>query len=269
MVDKKLRKDLVSFGIPVIALGDLWQLPPIFGDPVFLIDPDVILTEIMRQQEGNPIIYLSERARLGLRIERGTYLDKCLVFGKNDLRHEPEIYKRSNAVICRTNNTRDYLNYHIRTNIFDIKSDDLIVGDKLICRKNNWNESLGENIYLINGMVGNVENINMEKFDGRTMEIDFRPEFLKNNYRSSSNIVHFVNIPIDYKYLNLDHKNRKKHVSYVNKFEYGYAITCHLAQGSQYNNVLIYDEKFGDKEFYNKWLYTAITRAVDKLVIAC
>jgi exodeoxyribonuclease-5 len=57
-------------------------------------------------------------------------------------------------------------------------------------------------------------------------------------------------------------------VTYANKFEYGYAITCHLSQGSQYNKVLVYNEYMGDREYYSKWLYTAITRAIDKLVVA-
>ena len=58
-------------------------------------------------------------------------------------------------------------------------------------------------------------------------------------------------------------------MTYFNKFEFGYAITCHLAQGSQYNNVLVYNERMGDDAYYNKWLYTALTRAIDKLDVAC
>jgi exodeoxyribonuclease-5 len=60
MVPEKNAVDLLSFGIPVIVLGDTNQLPPVFGNPYFLNDPDIHLTQIMRQAEGDPIIYLSQ-----------------------------------------------------------------------------------------------------------------------------------------------------------------------------------------------------------------
>ena len=51
-------------------------------------------------------------------------------------------------------------------------------------------------------------------------------------------------------------------------FTYGYAITCHKAQGSEWQKLLVFEEKFPfDKEEHRRWLYTAITRASEKLVI--
>ena len=44
-------------------------------------------------------------------------------------------------------------------------------------------------------------------------------------------------------------------------------ITCHLAQGSQYNRVLVFVEDWGNSEFFWKWLYTAITRAKKQVII--
>ena len=60
MVDRRLAMDLISFGLPIIALGDLHQLPPIFGDPVFMVHPDYQLTEVMRQAKDSPILALSQ-----------------------------------------------------------------------------------------------------------------------------------------------------------------------------------------------------------------
>jgi exodeoxyribonuclease-5 len=60
MVSTTIAQDLLSFGIPIIVLGDLNQLPPVFGKSFFLSRPDVILTEIMRQALDNPIIALSQ-----------------------------------------------------------------------------------------------------------------------------------------------------------------------------------------------------------------
>ena len=109
-------------------------------------------------------------------------------------------------------------------------------------------------------MIGFVDDIDVESYNSRSIDIDFRPEFMESKS--------FTNLTIDYKYLNMPYGLKKTYMTYFNKFEFGYAITCHLSQGSQYNKVLIYNERMGDDEFYSKWLYTAITRAIDKLVIA-
>ena len=52
------------------------------------------------------------------------------------------------------------------------------------------------------------------------------------------------------------------------EFTYGYAITCHKAQGSEWDKVLVLEEKFPfDKVEHARWLYTAATRAAEKLVV--
>ena len=52
------------------------------------------------------------------------------------------------------------------------------------------------------------------------------------------------------------------------EFAYGYAITVHKAQGSEWDKVLVLEERFPfDKEEHARWLYTAVTRASEKLVL--
>ena len=53
----------------------------------------------------------------------------------------------------------------------------------------------------------------------------------------------------------------------LNRFEYGYCISCHKSQGSEFNNVVVFDESYCFKEDRNRWLYTAITRAKKNLII--
>ena len=262
MVNKQLKEDILSFNLPVIALGDLHQLPPVFGDPVFLVEPDVILTEIMRQKEDNPIIHLSmlARERRWKEIRQGTYGKKCLVCKKSDLQMYDSILRNASVVLCGKNATRESLNDHIRTKIYGIGSPTIVRGDKIICRQNNWSQCLLDNIFLINGMIGYVDDIDEESYDGKSIKIDFRPEFLNESK--------FHDLAVDFKYFRLPFGLKKTYITYYNKFEFGYAITCHLSQGSQYDKVVVYDERMGDDEFYSKWLYTAITRAIDKLVIA-
>ena len=49
---------------------------------------------------------------------------------------------------------------------------------------------------------------------------------------------------------------------------YGYAITCHRAQGSEWDKVLVVEEGFPfKKNEHARWLYTAGTRAAEKLVL--
>ena len=51
------------------------------------------------------------------------------------------------------------------------------------------------------------------------------------------------------------------------EFDFGYALTVHKAQGSQWNNVVLFDESFAFRDTRERWLYTAITRAAETLTI--
>lgn len=259
MVNKEIALDILSFNIPVLVLGDLDQLPPVIGDSFFLKNPDVILTQIMRQAEGDPIIHLSQMAKKGIYIPTGKYGDRCYVVMKENI--TDEIMTSADIIICGKNSTRDNLNYHIRHNILKRKNDHPYIGDKIICRQNNWKLSIENDLFLINGMNGYIEAIYLDSYNGKTINIDFRPEFLKNSM--------FRNITIDYKYLFMDFNQKKSQGrSFYNRFEFGWAITAHLSQGSQYDKVLIMNERMGTHDYYRKWLYTAITRAKTHLILA-
>lgn len=257
MVPEKIAQDLLSFGIPIIVLGDNNQLPPIFGDSFFLTNPDVELTEPMRQALDSPIIHLAMKAMHGDYIRIGRYGNSYVI--KKDMITD-NMLTNADIVICGRNKTRDILNRQIREDILKIDKPEPVIGDKIICRKNNWSRQILGNIFLINGMVGYVEDVHYETFNGRSIEIDFRPEFLKTEK--------FENIEIDYKHIITPFDKRVKTMKYYDTFEYAYAITTHLSQGSEYSNVFIYDEFMGDREFYKKWLYTAITRASGSLILA-
>lgn len=258
MTAEGISLDLLSFGIPVICLGDLNQLPPVFGESYFLKEPDIVLTEPMRQALDSPIIYLAQRAISGQKIHKGQY-GNCFVAGKEEI--SDRLLMESDVNICGKNATRDELNNYIRYNILKKTVPYPTEGERIICRQNNWTECIEGNIFLINGLVGYVDNIYLDTYNKQSINIDFRPEFLQDSC--------FYDISIDYKYITAPYSERKNHnKSFYNKFEYGYVITCHLAQGSEYPNVLIFDERIGDRDYYNRWLYTAITRASNSLILA-
>lgn len=257
MVNEKIGLDLLSFGLPILVLGDIFQLPPIFGESFFLRHPDVLLTEPMRQSLDSPIIFLSQLARTGKKIPPGRYgnsfvIDKSIVSDK--------MLMKTSITICGTNKTREEINNYVRYEILKKTKPLPSIGEKIICRQNNWNESLRDNIFLINGLVGYVEDIHLETFNKQSIDIDFRPEFFEYD--------RFENIPMDVKHIITPYKDRSNSRSFYNKFEYAYAITAHLAQGSQYENVLVFNERTGTRDYYNRWLYTAITRASNSIILA-
>lgn len=266
MVAKNNGEDILSFGIPLLCLGDLHQLPPVFGQGMFLLHPDAILTEIMRQKKDSPIIYLSQLAMHGIQIPYGPYGDnkECIVIRRNELTDEH--LKKADLIICATNNTRDKINWYVRKYIYGIDSSNIVIGEKLICRKNYWDIILGgqySDIALVNGMIGYVTGINTETGkSGISMEVDFRPEF--------SDKEQFKKLPINRKYVLNGYAGRQAMYSRYDQniiFELGYCSTCYLAQGSQYDRVLIYNEVFSESDYQKRWLYTAITRAKKEVVL--
>lgn len=263
MVDDKLFRDLKSFGKPIIVLGDLHQLPPVFGQSGCLKHPDVVLTQIMRQAEGNPIIHFATMAREKKwdAFKYGSYGDRVFIIPQESVLKHHNMIKSSDVIICGYNRTREELNNYIREEVYHMPKNDIAIGEKLICRENNWNRKLTDNVFLINGMIGYVQDIDYESFNKRTIDIDFRPEFIKDKC--------FMGIPMDWKYLNMNYLDKRLYQSPYDKFEFGYAITCHLAQGSQYDSVLLIVENLrrGD-DYFSQWLYCGISRCVNKLVLA-
>lgn len=260
MIPSTMSDDAKSFGIPIIALGDTGQLEPVFGKSDLIRKPHAKLTQIMRQKEGDPIIFLSMLAREGKDIPIGKYGDNCYVVDETILKY-PKIYTSPDIILCGKNKTRENVNNIIRHDIKHYESEYPEYGDKMVCRKNNWDEEI-DDIALINGLFGYVVNIDDSSYNGRELNIDFMPECLLNSW--------YEDIPIDYKYLNMSYGERKDYNSMYangNLFEYGYASTVHLAQGSQYGYVLLLEEQLGSKAFNNKWMYTGITRAKETLVI--
>ena len=263
MVNEHIKADLLSFGIPIIVLGDLNQLPPVFGDPAFLQKPDYILTKIERQKEDDPIVQLSQMAIRGDYIRYGKYGNNCYVVPRDKVSEEDmqTVMKKTDIILCGRNSTRENINEYYRTKIMVITTPGVpVVGDKIICRQNNWKLHIDNGIYMINGLIGYIDNMYLDTYNKRSMYIDFRPEFLPDSK--------FMRVAMDYQYLFAPLKQANNaRMSYYNLFQFAYAITAHLSQGSQYGSVMVYDEQMGNRDYYRKWLYTCITRAIHTLYI--
>ena len=172
---------------------------------------------------------------------------------------------KANMIITPTNASRARYNKYIREELRGITSDLPVEGEKLICRKNNRNRIIGDGVYLVNGMLGYVTNVDKSTYNTKTVDISFTPDF-------DDNLI-FNNVRLDYKTLmnsiQIDNTQYKKGYSMFDMFEFGDCITVHLSQGSQAENVLFISEPFGrDRDLQMKLEYTGITRASEGLIYA-
>lgn len=270
MVDNEMKQDLESFGIPVMYVGDHGQLPPISGDKnvVFqrlMHSPNARLTKIQRQAEGNPIIELSMLARTKQNIAPGWYGEnrEVLVMTKAQwfqwtYEKRMDVSKRAHQIICGYNRSRTKLNNEMREYLgFTSKSPQ--VGDKLICTKNNWNKSIPETS-MVNGLTGYVTKTGeLSSHKMRPYILNFKPDFAQGKFQDVLAFNEPFNGQMVPKFMSRE--DRKQMV----EFDYGYAITCHKSQGSQWDQVLIFNEAFGKEP--ERWLYTAITRAAKRMIL--
>ena len=256
MVPEKIALDLMSFQKPMIVLGDLNQLPPVFGKAFFLKKPDSILRKIMRQKEGDPIVWLSQEILAGKRLKPGVY-GKSSVIHRNDL--NDFLFKESDIVLTERNMIRNSVNHYYREHLRKYKNlDRPHIGEKVICRRNNWDLSIGDGIFFTNGMTGVLEDVDMSSYNGKTIKINFMPDFINKTFNS---------VPVSYKHLfsQTEHMTESEKIAerYLNKIEFAYAITVHSSQGSQYPIVTFLEDQKGvfSEDVQRRLHYTAITRA--------
>ena len=249
MVDEELAKDLLSFGIPVLVLGDPAQLPPVSGAGFFTeAKPDIMLTEIHRQAQDNPIVYLASQVRQGIQPDIGDYGDSRIVSKVSST----DALEASQILVGR-NATRDTMNLKVRK-LLKIYDEYPIKGEKLICLRNDRDRA------IFNGGMFKVDRVFESKYKTSFLNMSLNPEDddtslpvmvkVHKSFFSSE-----VAVP-DWKFL----KGSQE-------FDFGYAITCHKSQGSQWENVLIYDESWCFRDDWQRWLYTAITRASEKITL--
>ena len=214
----------------------------------------------MRQAEGDPIVWLAHQVLDNRPLQTGVY-GKSAVIKKEDLNEF--ILKKSDIVITGTNKLRYAINNLFREEITPVRRLDFInEGEKIICRKNNWNRSIEDTLFLTNGLSGYADYIDRESFNGKEIKIDFRPDFLKNKC--------FKNLIVDFKHLFEEPSSSKddRTVFGRERFEFAYALTCHSTQGSTYPNVVFLNEKgVFDNETYKRLQYTAITRASEQITV--
>ena len=260
-VPMRMRKDILDTKKKILVAGDLDQLPPVSDKPAFLASGEVhVLNEIMRQAKNSAIIHLCQRAKRGLPIHTGVYGNEVMVLEKKDFDLiAPKILPSAGVVLCGRNETRTTYTNYIRHDILGKKSILPEMGEKLICRKNDWRCSAG-GINLTNGLTGRVLNQpDVSGYDDYCFRIDFLPDLTD---------VPFLNVPVDYKYFTSDPATRRQmrafEYSTGESFEFGYVQTVHLSQGSQWPNGVYFEEYLPSNN--NQLNYTALSRFMHKCI---
>jgi len=266
MVGPEMAADLLSFGKRILVLGDPGQLPPIKGAGAFTAqEPDVMLTEIHRQAAESAVIRLATMARLGEPIPYGQHDEFAWKMSQRNV--TAEMLLNGAQVICGLNATRFALNNAMRRAAgFDGGPLPTGPGEKVICLKND--HSLG----LLNGMfieLDAVEQIDDQRFQAiiKTEEGDFVGG--ENSRGKPRRMPLYSGHFFDHERLDPERDDRDWKVKKrLIEATFGWAITGHKAQGSQWENVIVLDDKWGrSREQRAQWLYTAITRAESGLVI--
>lgn len=253
MVSERIFNDLLHYEVPIVAIGDHGQLPPVGDRFSLMMNPDLRLETVHRQACDNPIVKLSMMARTEGRIEFGEYGNGVLKT------RDKSILKRLEGIetwmtLCGKNATRVRFNSAVR-NRMGMDPGRPVPGDRVICLKNNR----GKGIY--NGMMGVMKELSddgmhyMSKIEMDGCPEPFEGKILMKQFGNQSTL-------------------RGKDMSMQDwqlrdQFDWGYCLTVHKSQGSEADRVLVFEERLwkmtdGD---YARWLYTAVTRSKKELVI--
>ena len=244
MVDRRIGEDLLSFGAPVLVLGDPAQLPPVGGGGYFTErEPDIMLTEVHRHAEASGILRLATKVRNNQTIDYCDFGDASVIRRRDIV---PEEVPGFDQVLVGRNNTRRGTNRRIRE-LLGRESDMPQTGDRLVCLRNN--HDLG----LLNGDIWTAKTVEIidEDLVGLTIEND--SDMLTTIAWSSI--------------FRGDELGQWDHDNEIQEFDYGYVLTAHKAQGSAWPRVMVFDESAVFGTNWRRWLYTAITRASEKVVV--
>ncbi len=253
MIGMRGGKDLLLLDKPIIGIGDPGQLQPVGDRPFFdRKDPEVLLTEVLRT-DGD-ILELAAHVRAG-----GSFLNYDKPGYDFEIRRKalPEWFDYD-QVICGIHDKRRAINEHVRA----LRGYTGIVpneGEKLICVKNNKDEG------MLNGTLWNVTraevrgdyvHLDLVEYAPRkdVADLDFRIDISVHLGCFQKDIKDDTEMGVAY-----------RHDSVL--MTWGYAITAHKSQGSEWNTVLMFDDGHIFRDQTREWRYTAATRAAKRLAV--
>jgi exodeoxyribonuclease-5 len=235
MISHEIAADILRTGAKVIACGDPGQLPPVSGKP-FFDKANVSLTDIHRQALESPIIRQAHAVRAGRCYEPDGEAFRVVAREAQDA----DVIA-ADVILCFTNRTRLAANNYARR-VRGFWQPTPQIGEPVVCLKN------AADYGLFNGAVYSLEAPFREGDSEIHLNID--------GVLSSIPLVRFAGVK----------SGLKEGVEETTSFDFGYAMTVHKAQGSEWPAVLLMDE-YNRAEHRKEWLYTAITRAAERIVV--
>lgn len=237
MVSGELYKDLLSFRIPIIFVGDHGQLEPVGRDINLMAKPDFVLEHIHRN--AGEIARFCEFIRNGYRPAafRPSFENKVHFIS----RWQADQYLTEvDQIMVAFNRTRVEINRKVREQL-GYKDDNPVKGDRVMCLKNN------NKIGLFNGMQGVIDFLYTSKnrmhfkTDDHTFDIIFTAScFNEEKYEFDTSR------------------------SAPNPFDFCYCCTVHKFQGSEASKILVFEQRSGNWD-HRRWCYTAASRARDEI----
>ena len=280
MAPKSMIEMLLKHDCFCIFVGDNFQLPMIDKNEGhdYLENRHIFLSQVMRQAAESEIIQISMKIRNGESIDfmKGK---EVIIIPKSELVEGHLTW--ADQILCGTNATRESINRQMREiyGFSGLPQD----GEKMICLRNYWDDCADNGDALVNGTTGILRNPfetfrmipNYIPIDNHRMDV-VQGDFVTSDGSTFNSVemdkkllIDGVKCITDGKILFRLGKLKNKIGDIVpREFAFGYAITTHKAQGSEWDKVLVIEEKFPfSKEEHARWLYTAVTRASEKLVL--
>jgi len=264
------------------------------------------LTEVVRQSYESGILHnatLVRRLITGQQpqyplLETGGFSDVERIAGEDLIETITDAYDRygidETAIICRSNRQANRYNQGIRNRIL-YREEELTSGDFLMVVRNNyhWIKDAEDISFIANGDIVRVIRIRryIERYGFRFAEVDLcLPDYHHYEFTSiimldalsseaasiteEQNRQLYNSVAEDYAHITVKAQryNAIREDSFFNALQvkFAYAVTCHKAQGGQWQCVFI-DQGWLTGEMVNieylRWLYTAITRATEKLYL--
>lgn len=288
MINNEIGTDIAKFKKPIIAIGDSFQLEAIqdgkeddFCDeetPSYYMSkhrfknaPEVQLQKIHRQGGMSRVLINAWQLRNGRTF---TDTDSTDDFGIVNARNlDDQIYtstlkhfsKYGNMIICGMNKTRHAMNRKVRIAMgIDPDIDvDPIVGERLIvmqsAKKAGW----------LNGQIYEVMAIDQEESNEYVIALKVRLAGTERKPRLAKvPRVYFRDSHLQ----QTEYSNKPGNAELIRDgrkvwMNFAYSISCHRAQGSQWKDVLVIDEASVFGRQHRKWMYTAITRAENAVMV--
>ena len=208
-----------------------------------------MLTEVHRQAQDDPIVRMSMDIREGRELEIGRHGESEVV-PRSEL--DPDRVMGADQVLVGRNNTRRAYNMRVRQkqNI-----EDPLAGRRRQAGLPAQQPQEGPvQRRAVAGEVAHAQSkskiITMrlspdEEFGHKVTKVSVRDECFEGGIEA---------IPWE---------QRKPY----DEFDYGYVLTVHKSQGSQWDDVVLFDESFAFQDSRARWLYTGITRAAKRLSV--